>query len=153
VVDFNTVEGIQVDIDKKDKVIEMLGDPEYVSEYEVDENLTWEYLKYTSKGLLFTIKKSNQLVEVISIYGSNYYVLDGANRQYYTTYPYDLPYGWKLKQTTMNSVVDKEGNPNLIRSSERLRSYQYESLDAWYRFYSDSEGDYSGKEIVSVTIY
>ena len=153
VVDRNTVEGIKVNVDKKKKVIMLLGEPEFET---VSTDQAFEYMNYISKGISLSIKKSSQVVEAITLRDSNYYHTDdNLIRHYYIDYPYELPYGWKIRQTTMNSVIEELGEPDAKSSKEgsTLRSYRFNKIQSWIRFFSDDEDDYFGKTIISMIIY
>jgi len=153
VVDGKTVEGIRIDKDKREKVISLLGEPDDIF---VSSDSGYEYLYYLNLGVAFQL--SNNIVGSATLYSSNYFrTIDGV-KTYYVNYPYELPYGWKIRQTTMDTVIETLGVPDEKSSSldtnERvLRSYRFDSLRFWIRFYSEDENDYSGETIRSMSIY
>ena len=153
VVDGKTVEGIRIDKDRREKVISLLGEPEDTF---LDSDRGVEYLYYLSLGVAFQL--SNNIVSSATLYSSDFSkTIDGV-RTRYVVYPYDLPNGWKIRQTTMDTVIETLGAPDAKSSSldtnERvLRSYRFDSLRSWIRFYSEDENEYSGETIRSVSIF
>jgi uncharacterized protein (DUF736 family) len=154
VKDFNTVEGIKVNVDKSSKVLNLLGEP--ATKTNSPDGLS-EYWRYTSKGLGIVVVKSSTTVEQIDILSSNYYYTNSANTQVpYTNYPYEIGNGWKINSTTtMDMVVVKLGNPTLksTTSATTNRAYQYSTQRIVFRFYSDSEDNYIGKKIILASVY
>lgn len=154
VKDFNTVEGIKVNVDKSSKVLSLLGEPD--TKMNSTDGLS-EYWRYVSKGLGIVVVKSSTTVEQIDILSSYYYYTDSANTQVpYTNYPHEIGNGWKINSTTtMDMVVAKLGNPTLksTTSATTNRAYQYSTQRIVFRFYSDSEDNYTGKKIIYFSVY
>lgn len=152
VQDGKVIEGIKIDVDKAEKITKLLGEPLLVS---ATDGSPYEFWSYPSKGISFGVVKSTDIVFYINLYSSNYYVPTENGNVWYIDYPYDLPYGWRINSSTMNSIIDELGQPNSKSSTEgsTLRSYRYDSLNSWVRFYSDTEDGYFGKVIKSWSMY
>ncbi|MGA9637697.1 hypothetical protein [Flavobacterium sp.] len=157
VKDFNTVEGIKVDVDKSNKVVSLIGEPDY--KINSTDGLT-EYWIYLSKGLDVHIFKSTTVVTQIAMKSSNYFYTNSENiTAFYTNYPYEIGNGWKINNaaTTMDAIVDKF-NSSITKSGLNTPpvsniGYQYEKERLIFRFYSDSEDNYKDKKIIFFTIY
>jgi hypothetical protein len=150
--DFQVLEGIKIGSDTSAQLLDLFGEPEHKS----DNGSTAENWTYMSKGINFVLYKTTNKVVFATAFSSNYYVnVSDTEQVSYTTYPYELPNGWKVNQTTMNSVVDKYGNPNNKYSSDTtpIKTYQYTSNKFYVSFYGDTEDDYFGKEIKLISIY
>lgn len=155
VKNLNTVEGIVVNTDKSPKVITLLGEPD--SKTTSTDGLT-EYWRYYSKGLGIIVVKTSTIVDQIDMLSSNYYYTNSSNIQVnYTNYPYQIGSGWKINSTTtMDLVVAQLGNPTLKSTSTGSttnRAYLYSTQKIVFRFYSDSEDNYTGKKIILVTVF
>ncbi len=146
--DFNTIEGIKINIDKSSKVLSLLGEPENKT-----STTTMEFWRYTSKGLLFAILKSSNVVDYINAYSSNYYItLDNGTKVNYTNYPYEIGNGWKINNpnTTMDMVITKLGAPAEKINTDpvsTLRIYRFANQNMYLSFYGATEDDYVGKTI------
>ncbi|MFM9825675.1 hypothetical protein [Flavobacterium sp.] len=156
VKDYTTVEGIKVNYDGSAKVLALLGEPDK----KLDSSTgTLEYWNYGSKGLNLTIIKSSSVVESISILSSNFIYTNSSNVQTnYTNYPYEIGNSWKINNssTTMDMIVSKLGLPTIKGTSTTsltLRYYQYSTQKLIFRFYSDSEDNYTGKKIINFVVY
>lgn len=154
--DFNTVEGIKVNIDKSSKVLSLLGEPDNKS---TSTSGTIEFWRYSSKGLFFAIIKSSNVVDNINVYSSNFYnTLENGTKLYYTNYPYDIGNGWKINNpnTTVDMIITKLGapekNPNPDPVST-LRTYRFANQNMYLSFYGATEDDYVGKPIKSLILY
>lgn len=155
--DLNTVEGIKPNIDKASKVLSLLGEP--------DQKITsptalTELWAYSSKGFGIVITKSSTIVSNINIYSSNYYnIQENGSKVYYINYPYDLGNGWKINNanTTMDMIIAKFGAATTKNSSSdpasTVRSYGFAYQNRYFNFYGNTVDDYSGKKIISVTVY
>jgi hypothetical protein len=156
VKDYTTVEGIKVNYDGSAKVLSLLGEPDYKSD---STSETSEYWHYGSKGLKFTITKSSSVVNQIDMFSSYYYYTNGANQQItYTNYPYEIGNSWKVNNnnTTMDMIINQLGAPTLKSTSTTSltnRLYQYSTQKLVFRFYSDSEDNYTGKRINYFSVY
>jgi PBP1b-binding outer membrane lipoprotein LpoB len=157
VKNFNTVEGIRVNIDKSSKVLSLLGEPNQKS---TSTSGLIEYWTYSSKGVLVAITKGTSVVNNINIYSSNYFILlENGTKLYYTNYPYEIGNGWKINNvnTTMDMVITKLGAATeKISSSDpasTLRTYIFTSQNLYVSFYGNTIDDYTGKTIRSVIIY
>ncbi len=154
--DFNTVEGIKVNIDKSSKVLSLLGEPDNKS---TSTSGTIEFWRYSSKGLFFAIKKSSNVVDNINVYSSNFFnTLENGTKLYYTNYPYEIGNGWKINNTntTVDMVITKLGapekNPNPDPVST-LRTYRFINQNMYLSFFGATEDDYVGKTIKSLILY
>ncbi|WP_152286801.1 hypothetical protein [Flavicella marina] len=152
VINNNIVDGIEVDVDRFEKLEELFGEPLRKS-FSSDNNFS--YWSYPDRGLSFTVSEVSKKIDNVTIYSSNYYLITDNGNVTYTDYPYTLPNGWIMNRTTMTTLINHLGAPNAKYSSEgsTLRSYRFDSLRSWIRFYSDSEDDYFGKVIKSWTIH
>lgn len=155
VKDFNTVEGIKIDIDKSPKVISLLGEPDLKTD---SADGLREYWTYGSKGLSIIVVKKTTIVEQIDVLSSNYYYTKNNVQTSYTTYPYEIGNGWKINNTssTMDLVVAQLGilyTKSTSVSSPTNRSYQYTNKQIVFNFYSNSEDDYTGKKIIRFSAY
>lgn len=153
---FNTVEGIKVDVDLSSKITTLLGEAE--NKTNSTDGLT-EYWYYYTKGISFSITKLSSIVNQIDLYSSNYYYVNSANTQTsYTNYPYEIGNSWKINNstTTMDMIVTQLGIPNTkgtSTTSSTNRYYQYSAQNIVFRFYSDSEDNYTGKKIIYFSVY
>lgn len=155
VKNLNTVEGITVNTDNSSKVLKLLGEPD--TKTNSPDGLS-EYWRYASKGLGIIVVKSSTVIDQIDMLSSYYYYTNSANTQInYTNYPYEIGSGWKINSTTtMDLVVAQLGNPTLKSTSTTSttnRAYQYATPKIVFRFYSDSEDNYTGKKIILVSVY
>ncbi|HEY6141844.1 MAG TPA: hypothetical protein VIV55_00265 [Flavobacterium sp.] len=155
VKDFNTVEGIKVNTDNSSKVISLLGEPDYKSISTTTGNEIWSY---RAKGLAVFVDKNTTVIQQIDVYSSNYFYTKDDVKTYYTTYPYEIGYGWKINNnaTTMELVVAKLGTTYTKTSAPAPsinRSYQYSIQQISFNFYSDLEDDYTGNKIIRFAIY
>lgn len=155
VKDLNTVEGIKVNVDLSTKVTSLLGEPDIKT---ASTDGLSEYWRYASKGIMFTIIKSSLIVNQIDLFSSNYFFTNSANLQVsYTNYPYEIGNGWKINSsTTMEMVVAQFGTPTIkgtSTTSTTNRFYQYSNQKIVFRFYSDSEDNYTGKKIILFSAY
>lgn len=152
VKNFKTVEGIMVDTDKSTKVITLLGEPD--TKTTSTDGLS-EYWIYASKGLCFIITKSSSMVNQIEMFSSYYYYTNSASTQLsYTNYPYEIGSSWKINNTTtMDAIITLLGMPTTKSSSSTNRMYLYSTQRIVFRFFSNSEDDYTGKRIVYFSVY
>jgi len=153
VKNYKTVEGITVDTDKSSKVITLLGEPE--TKTTSTDGLS-EYWIYASKGLCFIITKSSSMVNQIEMFSSYYYYTNSANTQVlYTNYPHEIGNGWKINNTntTMDAIITLLGVPTTKNSFNTNRMYQYSTQRIVFRFFSNSEDDYTGKRIMYFSVY
>lgn len=155
VKNYDTVEGIKVNVDLSSKVLSLLGEPD--SKTNSTDGLS-EYWRYASKGIMFTITKSNSIVNQVDLFSSNYYYTNSANILVsYTNYPHEIGNGWKINSTTtMDMVVTLLGVPTLKStsvSSTTNRMYLYSTQKLVFRFYSDSEDNYTGKKIIYLSVF
>lgn len=156
VKNFTTVEGITKYVDKTDKIVKLLGEPQEKIDSSSGTSMQW---LYPQKGLAIIIDKTTNTAMAFNLFSSNYYYISGNNVQTaYATYPYEIGNGWKINNssTTMDIVVNKLGAPttkNTSTTTSTNRGYQYSTEKLWFRFYSDSEDNYTGKRIVLVTVY
>lgn len=156
VLDFNTVEGIKVNVDKTTKAISLFGEP--INKTTSTDGLL-EFWSYPAKGILLGIKKSTSIIDNINVYSSNYYILlENNTKVYYTNYPYDIGYGWKINSTIMDAVITKLGVPTNKYSSTTdptatLRTYRFTNQNMYLGFYGATEDDYIGKTIKSLFLY
>ena len=153
VKNFNTVEGIKVNTDKTDKVLKLLGEPDFKSE---STDGTFEFWRYTSKGFDFAIKKSSKNVESATLLSSNTIItIDNVNIRY-TNYPYEIGNGWKINDsnTTMDLIVNKFGIPTRKTNSVgTLFLYEYLSIKSLFYFNSASLDDFDKKVITRFVVY
>lgn len=155
VKNLNTVEGIKVNVDLSTKVLSLLGEPDTKS---TSTDGLSEYWRYASKGLGLTVIKSSTIIDQIDMLSSYYYYTNSANTQIsYTNYPYVIGSNWKINSTTtMDLVVAQLGTPSLKSTSTTSttnRAYLYSTQKIVFRFYSDSENDYTGKKIIYFSVY
>lgn len=156
VKDSNIAEGIRVNSDNSSKVLKLLGEPDIKSDSE--DGLS-EYWRYASRGLRITIIKKTTIVNEIDMYSSNYSFTNKENVNVnYTNYLYEIGNGWKINNsaTTMDMVVNQLGSPSSKSTSSTSptnRTYEYANQRMLFRFYSDSEDSYTGKKIISFSIY
>ncbi|WPR70986.1 hypothetical protein SLW70_13745 [Flavobacterium sp. NG2] len=158
VKNFKIVEGITVDVDKSGKLINLLGQPDYKVSIPDSNNIeAWLYL---SKGLDVYISKTTNIITQIDVKSFYYYYTNSENiKTPYTTYPYEIGNGWKLNNsaTTMDAVINKLNAPSIKTSSNTPPisniGYQYLTERLYFRFYSDSEDNYTGKKIIYFSIY
>lgn len=147
----NTVEGITVNLDNSAKVVKLLGEPDLKSDSTDGLSESWSY---TSKGLTVIIVKKTTTVNQINMLSSNYFITNKENiKVNYTNYPYEIGYGWKVNSTTMDIVVNQLGNIATKSSTLTNRAYNYTGLKMVFRFYSDSEEDYTAKKIIYFSVY
>jgi hypothetical protein len=155
---FNTVEGIKVNVDLSSKVLKLLGEPENKS---TSTTGTIEYWSYPSKGVLFAILKSTNLVNNINAYSSNFSTtLENGTKVYYKNYPFDIGNGWYINNTNtiMDAVITKLGQPTNKYSSttdptSTFRTYRFVTQNMYLGFYGSTEDDYFGKTIRSIILY
>ncbi len=154
---FNTVEGIKVNVDLSSKVLKLFGEPANKS---TSTTGTIEYWSYPSKGVVFGILKSTNLVGNISAYSSNFYIiLENGTKVYYNNYPFDIGNGWYINNinTTMDAVITKFGQPTNKYSSttdptSTLRTYRFATQNMYIGFFGSTEDDYLGKTIRSIIL-
>lgn len=155
---FNIVEGIKVNLDSSSKVLNLLGEPEYKS---TSTTGTIEYWSYHSKGVLFAILKSTNLVTNINAYSSNFYTtLENGTKVYYKNYPFEIGNDWYINNTNtiMDAVITKLGQPtNKYNSTtdptSTFRTYRFAAQNMYIGFYGSTEDDYIGKTIKSIILY
>lgn len=160
VSNFNTVEGIKVDVSTSELAKTLLGEPDYKNEFTSSTSVEYESWKYLSKGIELTVLKSNGIVTVINLFGNNYYYTNSDNvKKYYTNYPYEIGNGWKINDsaTTMDMVISSLGTPltknSSVSGSSLNVSYQYTiSKYLTFHFYSDSVDNSKGKKIILFTV-
>lgn len=148
-----TVEGITVDVDKSAKVSSILGEPEQKTTSPDGLSEAWNY---PAKGLNIIIVKKNSIVNQINILTSNYFITKNEEKISYTNYPYEIGNGWKVNNTTMDMVVTELGTPSRKSTHETSlnnRAYEYATQKFAFRFYSDSEDNFTGKKIIYFSIY
>jgi hypothetical protein len=152
VKNFKTVEGITVDTDKSAKVITLLGEPD--AKITSTDGLS-EYWNYHAKGLSFIIIKSSTIVNQADLYSSYYYFTNSANIKIsFINYPYEIGNGWKINNTTtMDAVITQLGTPSLKNNNDVNILYQYSAQRIAFRFYSDSQDNYTGKKINYFSVY
>lgn len=156
VINFSTIEGITLNIDKTDKILNLLGDPEVKSDSPNGTSVNWIY---PQKGIIITIDKNTNIANLFNLLSSYYFYTNSENVKInYTDYPYEIGNGWKINSTntTMDMVVNALGLPtakNTSTSSPTNRGYQFSNNRRWFRFYSNSEDNYTGKRIIQCTIY
>jgi len=150
VKNFDTVEGIKMDRDRRGKVISLLGEPDYIS---VSSDSIYEDLYYFNLGVVFYLK--NNKVGYAILHDSKFWrIIDGV-KTYYTDYPYELPYGWKIGQITMDTVIKTLGAPDKmvnISDSNNLNYFHYTTEKFILYYYALNEQDYQGKKVRRVII-
>ena len=155
VIDFEIVEGLQIDIDTSDKLIDLLGEPYY--KYSNNSN-TEERWDYPDLGIRFEIKIDTEIVSEARLYSYNF------NRTFenenYTSgiYPYEISEGIKIEnsQLTTNTVLENYGNSYLhstLSNSETTHYFDYETEQVVFFYFADDIDDYSEKTVPYVTIY
>jgi len=155
VKNFEIVEGIKKDVDKKSKVIELLGDPDAIRTSENDRK---EYLYYFSEGLKLNIEKSTKIVRAFYLYSDNWSTTINDVKYYFSTYPYDLGYSWKLldSNSTIDDVVSIQGIPDVKETNPtnpHSHRYKFTKISTWFYFHSDSLDNYINKKITRVDMY
>ena len=158
ILNFKTVEGITVNSDTSDKISKLLGEPD------VKSNSTSglsEYWRYFDKGLSFTVLKSNQLVDAINVYSSNFsYTSESNITKYYVSYSYEIGNGLKINTSTMDAAiailgtpVEKTSNPTDPTSTFRQYKFTYQNQNMYLGFYGATVEDYTNKSIKSLLLY
>ena len=93
------------------------------------------------------------------MYSNYYFNTNSSNVQTnYTNYPYEIGNSWKINNSsaTMEMIVSKLGLPTIKGTSTTSltnRYYQYSNERIVFRFFSDSEDNYTGKKIIYFAVY
>ncbi len=163
VKDFTTVEGVHIDRHKRDRVIQLLGEPDYI---ELINLGAFEGLFYMDLGLIFTIDIGSQFVTAVNVYGYSWSKSVSEN-EYRTVkkYPYsigDLGMFTSLEGILMDAVVEKMGLPAMNRkyvSSNVLSTRKWYVYDAYsdlvaaiFYFNSDDVDAYQGEKLTHLRI-
>lgn len=150
------VEGIEIDVDRSDKLLELFGEPDGKLDSTNGEDEFWYYFL---RGLYFSLDKVTKRV------GSAYlYSYDGWTRTINDVtftgelYPYEIGNSKKIAggQTKMDEIVDIFGEPDekhkSSNTSSNLKWYVYYGGVVFY-FNSDSLDNYQGKPVNSMWVY
>ncbi|WP_346881916.1 hypothetical protein [uncultured Algibacter sp.] len=154
VKDFKIVEGIEIDVDKTDKIIGLLGEPEGKADSTNGENEFWYYF---SKGFSLWVRKSTGLVYDARVYGINWNRTIDDVEISGIGYPYEIGNSWNLPnaQLRMDDVISEFGDPiSKFESStpdSTLRWYVYN--DVVFFFFSDSIDNFAGRPVAYINVY
>lgn len=157
---FEIVEGLKIDNDYKEKVIELHGEPNIDT---VLNNI--EKLYYYEKGFLVYINTNTNLVTGIELYGRAFRSTIEGNDNTWNVYPYEIANIGSfldVKNLLMNNVVDNLGIPQEWnkKSSSGVVSYTYNDIDkhadgaqkATFVFFGSEIDNYVDKQISIITI-
>lgn len=155
VKDFNSIEGIKVNVDKSSKAISLLGEPDLKADTADGLSELWTY---GSKGLGIIITKKTSIVDQIDALSSNYFYTKNDVQINYVNYLYEIGNGWKINNInyTMDMVIAQLGTlytKSSAAAPSTNRTYKYANKQIAFSFYSNSEDDYTGKKIVRFAIY
>lgn len=154
VIDFKIVEGITLDKDSPNHVLELHGDPDYIFKVEDENREVWYYF---DKGFWVSMDSNVNRADYIRLYGIDWTrTLD--NIEYIgKQYRYEISEGLKIEnlQLSMTTVVEKFGTPTekLTTSIEGLYTYVYEDLDVFFYFQSEDIDDFEGKSVGYIIVY
>lgn len=154
VVDLEVVEGVTIDGSNRDRLVTLLGEPDYT--LPTSDGLA-ELYYYFSKGLYFVVSNTN-VVSAVSIRGKRVlYAFEGGEEFVMEIYPYEIMPGLTFEnpQLKTDEIVSRLGNPDeKNRSSQSsLKNWHYRQHDLYMFFYSDSENNYSGKDVEQIYLY
>ncbi len=157
ILDFKTIEGIEIDVDKKAKALALLGAPEGVLE---SSDGKYEFLYYFSKGFSLYVNKGTDVIFASRIYGISWSRnIDGVD-VIGDEYPYSLSgIGNFTDQDGLNmdTVISSLGQPGSGRKyasttqNSTLKWYVYDSLNNMgtviFYFWADSLDAYQGERV------
>lgn len=164
--DYQTIEGISIDIDKTTKVLSLHGEPEGKTSF-TSGQFEFEYWFYFSKGFRFKVLKSSNTVAGITLFNSTWSMQIDAVINTGSIYPHPIDGMSSLENENglmMDEVVKKYGTPNgnglSSDSTSNLKWYIYNILNkndaniryAYFHFRSDDMDEYTDKNVLYVHI-
>ena len=158
VKNFNTVEGIQIGIDKKNLIEALLGEPEAI----VASSSTsgdFEYWYYFTKGFYLFMDNSTEFPVYARVYGDFIWARTINDSVVFgSPYNYEIGNSWLLSgpsRILMNDVVDKYGprDGESIAPSSSSKRYDYDSIRTYFYFFSDDIDNYNDKRVEYISVY
>lgn len=155
VIDFKIVEGLTIDVDSPEKALALLGEPEAKTIDTDDNEEVWYYFE---KGFWILMDMNVNQVHYMRLYGYDFWTRTIDNVEYTgDNYPYNITNDLKIanEQLTMNTIVEKYGEPTeILTNTENTRfAYDYEGLEVLFYFFSDNENNYTNKIVPYINIY
>lgn len=152
VIQYKFVEGIEIGVDKTDKIIALFGEPEAK---EVPSTGNYDYWYYYSKGFSIVIHKTAKIAVDIRIYNEGWSRIMDDKIVNFSVYPYSIVGAWNFSTAPVNmdAIVNLLGQPLSKHESttDNLKWYVYK--DVVFFFFSDSIDDYIGKKVTFMDIY
>lgn len=164
--DYNTVEGITIDVDASTKLEDLHGVPDGKTFYTIDDN-EYENWYYFSKGFYFTVSKFTNTVIDIYLFGDTWSRTIDSVVYTGSVYPYELDGLSTFNSENgllMDEIVEKYGEreSEYEYTSSRLKYYLYttnlnDNLNntqySYFFFYSDDNLDeYTNQKIYLIHI-
>lgn len=154
--DYKIVEGIELNVDKTEKILALLGEPEAKT---LNSDESREFWFYFSEGFELVVIKATDIVTDAVVFPTPWDITINGISNIGSIYPYDIANNWNVSnsQLVMDEVIEKLGEPDGKFSSNttgsKLRRYVYNNPNVSFRFYSDELNDYSNKPVSYIVIY
>jgi hypothetical protein len=161
IIDLFSIEGIIPGTTSMDEVGRIAGDAAYA-----DSTANYIYWHFPGYGLKIGFLRATKIVSSVHAYDNGWSFVIGTSTYQYSPYPYPSARGLMIGFTTMDSVAEKFGTPDTMRTFSdsvttatfpRYFEYSKDTLgrhfvtDIYYR--SDAAAKYQGKPISRISIF
>ncbi len=155
VIDFEIVEGIHINNDTTDKIIELFGEPDYTYSNSTNTEERWDY---AGLGIRFEITIATGIVDEVRLYATDFDRVFNDESYLSGIYTYEISEDTKIEnlQLTASDVINKYGDNYTHKTSssvDNLHYFDYTDMDVVFFYFSDDIEDYSDQEIPYITIY
>lgn len=148
---YKIIEGIEINVDKTDKVSALLGEPDLITS---SSNKLYDVWYYLSKGFFFYIHKTSKIVAQSRVYGIDWGLKVNGKEEKGLHYPYEIGNSLKIAngQTLMDDAIKALGGIYKKEEGSTRYYYLYERGVVLY-FSSNSIDEYVGKPVDYIDLY
>lgn len=155
VINYHTVEGIEIDVDTSDKLTSLLGEPNLMESNNDQTEMRWHYFDL---GLRFEVINETNLVTEVRIYGDEFDRTVGDVVNTSGVYPYEIGNSLKISdlQLTTNTVFDTFGTAyetGVQSADNNLFFINYPDIDTVFFFFGSDINDTENKVIPYMNVY
>lgn len=149
---FESVEGIEINVDKIDKVLDLIGEPDRILN-RASGSESWYYF---SKGIVLSVQNSNDIVQEATVFAVEWRITIGDDSFEASIYANDINDIWNLSQASliMDDVISLLDLPdNMVENAlGNIKEYVYNE-GVIFSFASDDLNNYQGKQVVQIELF
>lgn len=155
VIDYNIVEGIEIDVDTSDKIISLLGEPSLTESNNSGTAMRWHYFDL---GMRFEVLTDTNVVNEVRLYGREFDRTANGISNTSGIYQYEIGESLKISNSQLTTDVvlntfEFDNEKGTESADNNLFFINYPRIGVIFFYFAEDINQYSGQTIPYLTVY